>query len=66
MWPVDEKLHDVAGIPVQTWAGQIGPLVLAAIIPLLRYILVGLLDWYARRVMDDLAQHGLVERRRRP
>jgi hypothetical protein len=49
----------------ETWQGQLGPQIVAAVWPLLKYILIMLVDWYADRVTADLARQGLIERRKR-
>lgn len=47
-----------------TWQAQLGPQIVAVVWPLLKYILIMLIDWYADRVTADLARQGIIERRR--
>lgn len=60
----DGRPIDVEYLRSQSWQSQLGPLVLAAALPLVKFILIGLLDWYADRVTDALARDGMIERRK--
>lgn len=46
------------------WRSLIGPLIVSVVIPLAKYIVAQLAEWYARRVTGRLYRAGLMRDRR--